>query len=113
MQVNVSGSGISVKRELEDGWFQNIAMPLPAVLTIQSGINKLRYATLMGIKQAKSKPLATVALADLGVSPSLNRQSVAKLYVPVKTKKTELLEGPAKEVAAQLAARLKNDLRVI
>lgn len=113
MQVQPAEGGVRVKRELESGYFQYLNLPLPAVLTIQSGINKLRYATLMGIKQAKSKPLATVALADLGVSPSLNRQSVAKLYVPVKTKKTELLEGPAKEVAAKLAAHLKNDLRVI
>src|SRR5258706_12040868 len=47
MQVEVTGSTVRVKRELEDGWFQHIAMQLPAVLTIQSGGNKLRYATLM------------------------------------------------------------------
>ena len=46
-----------MKRELEAGFFQFVDMPLPAVLTIQSGINKLRYATLIGIKQAKNKPL--------------------------------------------------------
>jgi electron transfer flavoprotein beta subunit len=46
---------IRVKRELEDGWFQHIEMPLPALLTIQSGGNRLRYATLMGIKRARSK----------------------------------------------------------
>ena len=53
-------ASIRVKRELENGWFQHIEMPLPAVLTMQSGINKLRYATLMGIKKAKSKEIRRV-----------------------------------------------------
>ena len=53
-----------MKRELEDGWFQYVGLPLPAVLTIQSGIKKLRYATLMGIKKAKSKEIKMVAAAS-------------------------------------------------
>ena len=60
MHVDVDGEKIRVRRELENGWFQNIDMPLPAVLTIQSGISKLRYATLMGIKKAKSKEVKKV-----------------------------------------------------
>src|ERR1700685_2151803 len=70
MAVEKTDSGIRVKRELEDGWFQNVEMPLPAVLTIQSGINKLRYATLMGIKKAKTKEVKRVTAAELGVDPS-------------------------------------------
>ena len=73
MQVEVSEKSIRVKRELEDGWFQHITMPLPAVLTIQSGINKLRYATLMGIKKAKSKEIKRVTLAELGRSGDSHR----------------------------------------
>ncbi len=113
MQVEPIAGGVRVKRELEGGFFQFQELPTPAVLTIQSGINKLRYATLMGIKQAKSKPLAQVSAADLGVTPALNRQAIQRLYVPVKTKKTEMLTGAPAQVAGQLAARLKNDLRVI
>src|SRR5581483_11229425 len=45
MEVKVDGAALRVKRELEGGWFQWVAMALPAVLTIQSGINQLRYAT--------------------------------------------------------------------
>src|SRR5688572_5130946 len=52
---SVQGGGVRVKRELEGGWFQWIALPLPALLTIQSGINQLRYATLKGIMAAKKK----------------------------------------------------------
>src|SRR5262245_36443354 len=55
MQVEVNGEALRVKRELEGGWFQWIGLPLPALLTIQSGINQLRYATLKGIMAAKKK----------------------------------------------------------
>jgi electron transfer flavoprotein beta subunit len=48
---------IRVKRELEGGWFQHVEMPLPCVLTIQSGISRLRYATLMGIKRRRKSPV--------------------------------------------------------
>ncbi len=68
MEVEKIDSGIRVKRELEDGWFQHIEMPLPAVLTIQTGINKLRYATLMGIKKAKTKEIKRLTAAELGVA---------------------------------------------
>src|SRR6267143_800082 len=68
MQVEKQDGTIRVKRELEDGWFQHVEMPLPALLTIQSGINKLRYATLMGIKKAKTKETKTVQTAELGAA---------------------------------------------
>ena len=55
VEASAGAKEIRVKRELEDGWFQQIEMPLPALLTIQSGGNRLRYATLMGIKRARSK----------------------------------------------------------
>ena len=60
MDVQIEGTTLRVKRELEGGWFQWIAMPLPAVLTIQSGINQLRYATLKGIMAAKRKEIKAV-----------------------------------------------------
>ena len=94
MQIEKTDGGIKVKRELEAGYFQFVDMPLPAVLTIQSGINKLRYATLIGIKQAKNKPLRKVALAEVQSAISANLQKIERLYVPQKTKNTEFLEGP-------------------
>src|SRR6202162_4185049 len=65
MHLEKKDAGIRVKRDMEAGFFPFVDMPLPAVLTIQSGINKLRYATLIGIKQAKSKPLRKVAMAEV------------------------------------------------
>ncbi|MGH9557062.1 MAG: electron transfer flavoprotein subunit beta/FixA family protein [Terriglobales bacterium] len=106
-------SGIRVKRELEAGFFQYMDMPLPAVLTIQSGINKLRYATLIGIKQAKNKPLRKVALAEVQAALAANLQKIERLYVPQKTKKTEMLDGPPAEIARKLVDKLRNEVRVL
>jgi electron transfer flavoprotein beta subunit len=113
MHIEKSESGIRVKRELEAGFFQFVDMPLPAVLTIQSGINKLRYATLIGIKQAKNKPLRKVTLAEVESAVGPNLQKIDRLYVPQKTKNTEVLEGPAGEVAKKLTEKLRNEVRVI
>src|SRR5579883_870574 len=121
MQIDVqegSSSGttaprlMKLKRELEAGWFQWIECPLPAVLSIQSGINKVRYATLKGIMAAKKKEIATVTREALGVSAE-STQKIEKIYVPTKTKKTEFLTGPPKEVAAKLVEKLKFEARVI
>lgn len=113
MQIEKKDAGIRVKRELEAGFFQYVDMPLPAVLTIQSGINKLRYATLIGIKQAKNKPLRKVTLAEVQSAVSPNLQKIERLYVPQKTKQTQVLEGPPAEVAKKLVDKLRNDLRAI
>jgi electron transfer flavoprotein beta subunit len=113
MQIEKADGGIKVKRELEAGFFQFITMPLPAVLSIQSGINKLRYATLIGIKQAKNKPLRKVAFDEVKSALGENMQKIEKLYVPEKTKKTEMLDGPPAEVAKKLAEKLKNEVRVL
>jgi electron transfer flavoprotein beta subunit len=112
MQVENQGSSVRVKRELEDGWFQFITMPMPAVLTIQSGINKLRYATLMGIKKAKTKEIKRVTAADLGGVPA-STAVIEKIYVPHKSKQSQIFEGDAKTAAAQLVEKLKFEVRVL
>jgi electron transfer flavoprotein beta subunit len=112
MQIEKTDSGIKVKRELEAGYFQFVEMPVPAVLTIQSGINKLRYATLIGIKQAKNKPLRKVALAEVEQAMGTNLQKIERMYIPQKTKKTEYLEGSPAEIAKRLVDKLRNEIRV-
>ena len=94
---------LRVKRELEGGWFQWVSMPLPAVLTIQSGINQLRYATLKGIMAAKKKEIKAVAPAS---APSA-RLKIASLYAPEKTKKTRLVEGAPAAAAKELVRLLR------
>jgi electron transfer flavoprotein beta subunit len=113
VQAPAPGAGtaamLRVKRELEGGWFQWVSMPLPAVLTIQSGINQLRYATLKGIMAAKKKEIRKVA-APTGVTP---RQRIVKLYAPEKAKKTRLIEGTPAAAATELVRALRDDARVI
>ena len=112
LHVEKTGSGLTVKRELEGGWFQNIELPTPAVLTIQSGGNKLRYATLMGIKRAKTKEMRRLTAAELGVdgSPVAVLEGVA---LPQKQRSTQILSGTAKEAAAALVEKLKFEVRVL
>jgi electron transfer flavoprotein beta subunit len=112
MQVSIDGPSLKVKRELEDGWFQHVTMPLPAVLTIQSGINKLRYATLMGIKKAKTKEVRKLSAAELGGAGAA-AAGLASVYLPRKSKQSQVFEGDARTVAAQLVERLKFEVRVL
>jgi len=112
MEVEPQGKMVRVKRELEDGWFQNVVLPLPVVLTIQSGIKKLRYATLMGIKKAKTKEVKTVSARELGVDFA-GQAGMERVYLPVRAKQTQILSGDAKQVAHQLVEKLKFEARVL
>jgi electron transfer flavoprotein beta subunit len=114
MEVQLQDGGIRVKRELEAGFFQWVGLPLPAVLTIQSGINTLRYATLKGIMAAKKKELKKLDAAALGLGREAlaPKQEVRRIYFPEKTKQTQIIEGSAAEAAAKLIEKLKNEARV-
>jgi electron transfer flavoprotein beta subunit len=109
MEVQASESGLRIKRELEGGWFQWITMPLPALLTIQSGINQLRYATLKGIMAAKKKDIRRVD-APAAAPP---KQRIAALYAPEKSKKTQMIQGAPAAAAKELVRRLREEARVI
>src|SRR5229473_1418300 len=112
MQVEAREGAIRVKRELENGWFQHIEIPLPAVLAVQSGLNKLRYATLMGIKKARTKEIKRVTPSELGgaVAPVA---AIEKIYAPHKSKQTQIFQGDARTAAAQLVEKLKFEARVL
>jgi electron transfer flavoprotein beta subunit len=109
MAVEVAGASMRVKRELEGGWFQWVGMPLPALLTIQSGINQLRYATLKGIMAAKKKEIKKVAPAAAVAS----RQKVLALYAPQKQKQTVMIGGAPAEAARELVKRLREEARAL
>jgi electron transfer flavoprotein beta subunit len=102
-------TGVRVKRELEGGWFQWVAMPLPALLTIQSGINQLRYATLKGIMAAKKKESRKVPLPP-GLEAS---QQIVGLALPMRSKQTQMLTGSPSEVAKELVRRLREEARAL
>jgi electron transfer flavoprotein beta subunit len=111
IDVDASGEQLRVKRELESGWYQWYAMPKPALLTIQSGISQIRYATLKGIMAAKKKEIREVQPA---ADTAASQQRVTKIYFPEKTKQTQLLgDGDARRGAALLAEKLRSEARVI
>jgi electron transfer flavoprotein beta subunit len=112
MDVQAAPPTLKVKRELEGGWFQWVSMPLPAVLTIQSGINQLRYATLKGIMAAKKKEIRAVQ-PSLPAGASAGKHKIVALYVPEKSKKTQLIEGAPAAAAKELVRRLREEARVI
>jgi electron transfer flavoprotein beta subunit len=109
MEVQADGATLRVKRELEGGWFQWLTLPTPAVLTIQSGINQLRYATLKGIMAAKKKEIRVAPPASAVAA----HQQIVGLSVPEKSKKTQMIEGSAADAAKTLVTRLRDDARVI
>ena len=109
VQVDTATNSVRVKRELEGGWFQWIGMPLPALLTIQSGINQLRYATLKGIMAAKKKEIRRVGMPQ-GLQPV---QQIVALAMPTRAKQTQLISGSAGEAAKELTRRLREEARVL
>ncbi len=117
MEIQVEAGGLRVKRELEGGWFQWVRLPQPALLTIQSGINQLRYATLRGIMASKKKPIAEVVPSEVPAdgSPASGAplQRITRLTLPVRTKQTQMLTGSPAAVASELVRCLRDEARVL
>ena len=113
LQIERTASAIRVKRELEDGWFQHVDMPLPALVTIQSGGNQLRYATLLGIKKARTKELRSIDAASLAAAAPARSVELTRVFLPEKQKQTRMLTGTPAEIAAQLVDVLRNEVRVL
>jgi electron transfer flavoprotein beta subunit len=109
MEVQAVDGGLKVKRELEGGWFQWLTLPLPALLTIQSGINQLRYATLKGIMAAKKKEIRKVVPAAIAEP----QQTIQRVAFPEKAKRTEIIPGAAGDAAKTLVVKLRDEARVL
>jgi electron transfer flavoprotein beta subunit len=109
IEVNAEGADFRVKRELESGWYQWFTYQLPALLTIQSGISQIRYASLKGIMAAKKKEIKEITpeSAEFG-----SAQKIQKVYFPLKTKQTQMLgDGDAKKGAVELVEKLRTEVR--
>jgi len=111
MNVEVTAAGLRLKRELENGYYQHVEMPLPALLTIQSGSNKLRYATLMGIKKAKTKEVRQFVPQNARAEE--NGIRIERVYLPERAKQSQLFEGPPAAAAAKLVEKLKFEARIL
>ena len=110
MGTDINDNTVKVKKELENGWFQWAELNLPATLSIQSGINQPRYATLKGIMSVKNKPVDKIDYLDLGISvnPGYDINSVS---IPIKSKETQMIEGSVDEIVEELTDILKNKIK--
>ncbi len=109
--TEVQDGAMRVKRELEGGWSQWLTVPLPASLSIQTGINQPRYPTIKGIMGAKRKPITTLQQTELWSGTPLTRTE--RLFVQQKSKRTVMIDGTPEEQAARLAEVLKNEIKVL
>ncbi len=110
--VEVMDGKVKVHRELEGGLLEAVELELPAVLTIQTGINEPRYAPIRGIRQAQKKELNVVSLDDLGIDPETvgmdaSQVVLEKLYIPEVESTAEFIEGEPEEKAEKLASILQ------
>jgi electron transfer flavoprotein beta subunit len=108
LDLDREGGVANVHRELEGGVEELTEVELPAVLTIQTGINEPRYASLRGIRQAQTKPLDVHTPADLGVELGESPLALTSLEVPETESDVTLFEGSADETASELATLLRD-----
>lgn len=111
MEIEVQADFIRVKRELESGWFQWVKLPLPASISIQSGLNTPRYPSLKGIMGAKKKEIKSISASEHQTGMSL--QTITKVFVPQTTKRTEMIEGDPDSAVARIVEILKSDIKVL
>ena len=111
IETDLKEDSIKVKRELESGWFQWVELPLPASISIQSGLNTPRYPSLKGIMGAKRKEIKIIPHSDQLLIQ--NVQSVNELSIPKTSKQTEVIEGDVDAIVSRLVDVLKKEIKVI
>lgn len=114
VSTEVEDGKMKVHRELEGGLHEVLEIELPALFTIQTGINEPRYASIFGIRKAMKKEIETLDLEALGLAEEAvgeagSKTSLIKLFIPVVTAQATILEGSPEEVSSELATILKNE----
>lgn len=111
VETQLRNGHLRVKRELESGWTQWVTLPLPASVTIQSGLNHPRYPSLKGIMGAKKKEVKTFEQTDLYTEQPL--QTIGRLYIHKKDKRTEIIEGDTDQIVTQLVDVFKSKIKAL
>jgi electron transfer flavoprotein beta subunit len=111
-KIELNGDVAKVNRELEGGLEEVVEIKLPAVLTIQTGINEPRYVSIMGIRKAMQKEIKVLGSAEIGLSENEVGElgswiKLEKMYVPPVEKQAEFLKGTPDEVASKIVEILK------
>ena len=109
-RLEVQDREVRVWRELEGGTLEIYTLKLPALVTVQTGINQPRYPSILGIRRAKNKELKVMAVEELGISRDALTPVVKleKLDSPPTGKEVEIISGSAEEAADKLATILKD-----
>ncbi|MHC1635246.1 MAG: electron transfer flavoprotein subunit beta/FixA family protein [Candidatus Methanospirareceae archaeon] len=111
VNIELKDGKARVKRELEGGLLEIVDINLPAVFTIQTGINEPRYVSIMGIRKARKKEIKVLNAKDIGINPEEvgekgSLTTLEKLYIPPVEKMAEIFTGSPDETASKLAAIL-------
>jgi len=113
ISVQVGNDGVlNVRRELEGGNFVEVNLQMPAVLTIQTGLNEPRYPSLKGIMAAKRKDLVRLELSSLDLSGSQLVETIEYSYPPQR-ERAQMLEGSSEAIAGELVSLLREKEKVL
>jgi electron transfer flavoprotein beta subunit len=111
VSTDYQNGSVRVERELEGGALEVVDLPRPCVLSIQTGANQVRYASLKGIMQAKKKPVDVKSVDDLGLGGQVGsagaKVTVTKIYQPPKGDSAEILDGSTDEIVTKLVSKIK------
>lgn len=102
ISVKFEDNEVRIRRELEAGLEEEDTLPLPCLLTVQTGINEPRYPSMRGRVRAKTKEIKEVS-----VIPKSSTFEIKKLYFPT-VKKGKMIEGSPEEVSIKLIEVLKD-----
>ena len=109
VETKIENDHIRLKKELESGWYQWVVLPIPASISIQSGINTPRYPSLKGIMGAKKKEIKCIS-SDLKSDQS---QTIENISLPRKSKQTEIIESDVDSAVSRIMEILKSDVKVL
>ena len=109
VETKIENDHIRLKKELESGWYQWVVLPIPASISIQSGINTPRYPSLKGIMGAKKKEIKCIS-SDLKLDQS---QTIESISLPQKSKQTEIIEADVDSAVSRIMEILKSDVKVL
>jgi electron transfer flavoprotein beta subunit len=108
----IEGGRAKVRRELEGGLEEALDLELPAVLTIQTGINEPRYVSIMGIRKVAKKEIKSCGLEELAMKPDEtgtagSKTVIEKVFLPPVGEGAQMLEGTTESIAESVVSILK------
>lgn len=112
-KIEIGAGTAKVNRELEGGLEEQVEAKMPALFSVQTGINEPRYVSIMGIRKAMQKEIKLMTLSDTGltendVGTAGSWVRIDKMYVPPVEKQAEFIKGSPDEIAARITDVLRS-----